>query len=84
MKSSTSPTLLSLASLLRMAAISLAAGMLASCGLADTAVSGAAGAAAEAQQARQAQQTEQQVRDQVQAAQDAAAAQRDKAEQDAQ
>lgn len=58
--------------------------LLAGCGLAETAASGATGAAAEAQQAQQAQQIEQHVRDQVQAAQDAAAAQRDKAEQDAQ
>jgi hypothetical protein len=57
---------------------------LAGCGLAETAASGTAGAAAEARQAQQAQQIEQHVRDQVQAAQDAAAAQRDKAEQDAQ
>ncbi|HEX4051041.1 MAG TPA: hypothetical protein VHY19_09205 [Steroidobacteraceae bacterium] len=57
---------------------------LAACGLAETAASGTAGAAAEVQQAQQAQQIEQHVRDQVQAAQDAAAAQRDKAEQDAQ
>jgi hypothetical protein len=58
--------------------------LLAGCGLAETAASGTAGAAAEAQQAQQAQQIEQHVRDQVQAAQEAAAAQRDKAEQDAQ
>jgi outer membrane murein-binding lipoprotein Lpp len=58
--------------------------LLAGCGLAGTAASSTAGAAAEAQQAQQAQQIEQHVRDQVQAAQDAAAAQRDKAEQDAQ
>lgn len=58
--------------------------LLGGCGLAETAASGTAGAAAEAQQAQQAQQIEQHVRDQVQAAQDAAAAQRDKAEQDAQ
>ena len=58
--------------------------LLAGCGLAETAASGTVGAAAEAQQAQQAQRIDQHVRDQVQAAQDAAAAQRDKAEQDAQ
>ena len=61
-----------------------AALLLGGCGLAETAATGATGAAAEAQQAQQAQQIEQHVRDQVQAAQDAAAAQRDRAEQDAQ
>lgn len=69
---------------LRFAAAGGMALLLAGCGLAETAVSGSAGAATEAQQAQQAQQLEQHVRDQVQAAQDAAAAQRDKAEQDAQ
>lgn len=58
--------------------------LLSACGLAETAATGATGAAAEVQQAQQAQQMEQHVRDQIQAAQDAAAAQRDKAEQDAQ
>ncbi len=64
-----------------------AAALLSGCGLADTAVSGAAGAASEAQQAQQAQQAkqmEQHVRDQVQAAQQQAAAQLDQAEKDAQ
>ena len=67
-----------------LAAIAGAALLLAGCGLAETAATGATGAAAEAQQAQQAPQIEQHVRDQVQAAQDAAAAQRDKAEQDVQ
>jgi hypothetical protein len=67
-----------------LAAIGGTALLLAGCGLAETAASGATGAAAEAQQAQQTQQIEQHVRDQVQSAQDAAAAQRDKAEQDAQ
>ena len=58
--------------------------LLSACGLAQTAASGTVGAAADAQQAQQAPQIEQHVREQVQAAQDAAAAQRDKAEQDAQ
>ncbi len=66
------------------AAILLAAALLSGCGLAETAVSGAAGAASEAQQAQQARQTEQHVRDQVQAAQQQAAAQLDQAEKDAQ
>ncbi len=65
-------------------ALAAATLLLAGCGLADTAVGGAAGAAAEAQQAQQAPQVEQHVRDQLQDAQDTAAAQRDKAEQDAQ
>jgi len=67
-----------------LAAITATTLLLAGCGLAETAVSGTAGAAAEAQQAQQARQIEQHVRDQVQAAEAAAAAQRDKAEQDAQ
>jgi type IV pilus biogenesis protein CpaD/CtpE len=69
---------------LRLALIGFVAATLAGCGLAETAASGTVGAAAEVQQAQQAQQMEQHVRDQVQASQAAAAAQRDKAEQDAQ
>jgi len=66
------------------AAIALAAALLSGCGLADTAVSSAAGAASEAQQAKQAPQIEQHVRDQIQAAQQQAAAQLDQAEKDSQ
>lgn len=62
----------------------VAAALLSSCGLADTAVSGAAGAASEAQEAHQAKQTEQNVQNQVQAAQRQAATQLDQAEKDAQ
>ncbi|HTW75909.1 MAG TPA: hypothetical protein VMD56_13425 [Steroidobacteraceae bacterium] len=58
--------------------------MLSGCGLADTAVSGAAGAASEAQQAQQAKPMEQHVRDQIQAAQQQAAAQLQQAEKDSQ
>ena len=80
MKPSTSHASLPIA----LATIGAVAAMLTGCGLAETAASGTVGAAAEAQQAQQAPQIEQQVRDQVQAAQATAAAQRDRAEQDAQ
>jgi hypothetical protein len=49
---------------------------LAACGLTETAASGAAGAASEAEAAKQAQQTEQRVRQQLDAAAQAAAKQR--------
>jgi hypothetical protein len=49
------------------------AASLSACGLADTAATGAAGAASEVEQAKQAQRTEQQVRENVEAAQQAAA-----------
>ena len=49
---------------------------LAACGLAETAATGAAGAASEAEAARQAQQTEQRVQQKLDAAQQAAAQQR--------
>jgi hypothetical protein len=57
---------------------------LAGCGLAGTAATTAAGAASEAQQAQAAQRTEDQVRAGVQDAEAAAAAQRERAEKDAQ
>jgi hypothetical protein len=68
----------------RAALVLLAASLIAGCGLADTAVSGAAGAGGEARQAQQAPQIEQQVREQVQAAQQQAAGQLKQAEKDAQ
>ena len=49
---------------------------LSACGLAETAATGATGAAAEVEAARQAQQTEQRVQQQLDAAQQAAAKQR--------
>lgn len=54
------------------------------CGLAGTAAGTAAGAASEAQEARQAQATEDKVRAQIQDAQAVDAAQRERAEKDAQ
>ena len=49
---------------------------LAACGLAETAASGAAGAASQAEAAKQAQQTEQRMQQQVEAANQQAAKQR--------
>jgi hypothetical protein len=57
---------------------------LAACGLAGTAASTAAGAASEAQQASQARQTEDKVREQIKDAAAVDAAQRERAEKDAQ
>lgn len=68
----------------RLALALLGAMNLAGCGLAGTAASTAAGAASEAQQAQQAQRTEDQVRAQVRDAEATAAAQRERAEKDAQ
>ncbi len=53
---------------------------LCACGLAETAATGAAGAASEVEAARQAQQTEQRVQQQLDAARQAAAKQRQAAE----
>jgi len=62
-------------------ALGLALGLpLAGCGLAGTAASTAAGAASEAEQARQAQQIEQKVKQDVEAAQQKAAEQREAGE----
>ena len=57
---------------------------LAGCGLAGTAASTAAGAASEAQEAQQARATEDKVRAQIQDAQAVDAAQRERAEKEAQ
>ncbi len=73
-----------LASLVPLTLPAALAALCSGCGLAETAASGAAGASAEVRQAQQAPKIEQQVRDQIQAAQDVAAQQRDKVEQDAQ
>lgn len=69
----------------KLMAVALACAMVSSgCGLVGTAGSAAAGGASEAAQAQQAQQIEDRVRQQVQSAQQQAAAQRDRADQDAQ
>jgi hypothetical protein len=68
----------------RLALTLLGTASLAGCGLAGTAASTAAGAASEAQQAQQAQRTEEQVRAQIKDAQAVDAAQRERAEKDAQ
>ena len=60
----------------RMIALLLLALPLAACGLAETAATGAAGAASEAEAARQAQQTEQRMQQQVEAAKQVDAKQR--------
>jgi len=62
----------------------LGAASLGGCGLAETTAGAAAGAASEAQQAQQAQRTEDKVRAEVQDAQAVDAAQRERAEKDAQ
>lgn len=62
----------------------LCAAALSGCGLAGTAGGAAVGASLEVQQAQQAKQTEARVQQQIQDAQQQAAAQRDQAEKDAQ
>ena len=66
--------------LVRLAPPLLAAGLCAGCGLAGTAVATGTGAAAEVQQAQQAKQTEDRVKHDLDAAQQAAAQQRNDAE----
>jgi hypothetical protein len=68
----------------RLALALLGTAILAGCGLAGTAAGTAAGAASEAQEAQQAKHTEDQVRAQIQDAQAVDAAQRERAEKDAQ
>lgn len=67
-------------SLLRLALPLLAASLCAGCGLAGTAVATGTGAAAEVQEAQQAKQTEDRVKRELDAAQQAAAQQRNDAE----
>ncbi len=68
----------------RLALALLGAAGLGGCGLAGTAAGTAAGAASEAQEAQQAQRTEDKVRAQIQDAQAVDAAQRERAEKNAQ
>jgi hypothetical protein len=68
----------------RLACALLGSLVLAGCGLAGTAASTAAGAASEAQEAQQAQRTEDKVREEIKDAQAVDAAQRERAEKDAQ
>jgi hypothetical protein len=67
-------------SLLRLALPLLAASLCAGCGLAGTAVATGAGATAELEEAKQAKQTEDRVKRELDAAQQAAAQQRNDAE----
>ena len=67
-------------SLLRLALPLLAASLCAGCGLAGTAVATGAGATAEVEEAKQAKQTEDRVKRELDAAQQAAAQQRNDAE----
>jgi hypothetical protein len=66
--------------MVRTLAILTLAGLLGGCGLRATGAAGAAGGTSEVQQAAQAKRTEEQVREQINAAQDEAARQRNEAE----
>jgi hypothetical protein len=66
--------------MVRTLAILTVTGLLGGCGLGATGAAGAAGGTSEVQQAAQAKRTEEQVREQINAAQDEAARQRNEAE----